>query len=139
VLRAVAAPEILLLSAFVRAAVSWEGTAALLFWWSRTIPRVESDPSPHPVEDLPNRAPPSDRAGFLYRLGIYCIGIAIGFMILGMFRARSAAEARRREADRAAYEAQFAQPQAPVPVPAPMAPAQPDASTGPTRQLDSPR
>ncbi|MGH7242610.1 MAG: hypothetical protein ACREJD_04265 [Phycisphaerales bacterium] len=58
-----------------------------------------------PVE-IEQRKPPTDRAGFLYRLGIYCIGIAIGFMILGMFRARGSVEARRREAARAAAEAQ---------------------------------
>jgi len=66
----------------------------------------------HPAEDLSQRKPPSDRSGFLYRLGIYSIGIAIGFMILGMFRAKSAVEARRRAAEQAAFEAQFADPPA---------------------------
>ncbi|MBL8876973.1 MAG: hypothetical protein JNM86_14350 [Phycisphaerae bacterium] len=51
-----------------------------------------------------DRKPPSDRAGFLRRLGIYFVGVAIGFMILAMFRSRAAAEASRREAQRAAAQ-----------------------------------
>lgn len=132
---AAAVLEILLLSVFVRAAVSWEGTAALLFCWSRTIRSVESQPSPQSGDSPPNRTPPSDRAGFLYRLGIYCIGIAIGFMILGMFRARSAAEARRREAERAEYEARFAQP----PAAAQATAGQLDPNAGAVKPPESPR
>ncbi|MBS0189641.1 MAG: hypothetical protein U0573_09425 [Phycisphaerales bacterium] len=51
-----------------------------------------------------NRRPPSEKAGFLRRLAIYLLGVAIGFLILGMFKARSAAEARVREAQRQAAQ-----------------------------------
>jgi hypothetical protein len=78
----------------------------------------------HTTEDLPQRKPPTDRAGFLYRLGIYSIGIAIGFMILGMFRAKSAVEARRRAAEQAGFEAQFSDP----PAQTPTKPPEPDAA-----------
>ncbi|MBX3388662.1 MAG: hypothetical protein KF691_04325 [Phycisphaeraceae bacterium] len=66
------------------------------------------------MEPLPaqsdSRKPPRDRNGFLYRLSIYCIGVAIGFLILGMFRTKSAAEAQRRAAAQAALEAEYGSP-----------------------------
>lgn len=96
-------------------------------------------PTIDPSEDLSHRKPPSDRAGFLYRLGIYFVGIAIGFMILGMFRARSAAEAKRREAERAAYEKQFAEPAPPAPSGTTAAPAQPGPEPSGPKPAESPR
>lgn len=42
----------------------------------------------------------NSRADFLRRLSYYAIGVAIGFAILGMLRAKSQAEARQREAER---------------------------------------
>lgn len=49
---------------------------------------------------------PNERAGFLRRLGIYLLGVALGFLILGMFRERGKVEAEKRAAQRAAAEAQ---------------------------------
>lgn len=54
--------------------------------------------------------PPSDRNGFFYRLAIYCIGVAIGFVVLGMFRTKSAAEAQRRAAAQEALAAEYGSP-----------------------------
>ncbi|HEX8876503.1 MAG TPA: hypothetical protein VF777_07125 [Phycisphaerales bacterium] len=42
------------------------------------------------------------RNEFLGRLSVYLIGVAIGFLLLGFFKAKSRAEAQRREAERAA-------------------------------------
>jgi len=92
------------------------------------------DPLPTHPDDLVQRKPRSDRAGFLYRLSIYCIGIAIGFMILGMFRAKSAVEARRRQAEQAALEAQYPQDPAPAPTPAVTQPPNVSPAASPTEQ-----
>jgi hypothetical protein len=42
------------------------------------------------------------RNEFLGRLSVYLFGVAIGFLLLGFFKAKSRAEAQRREAERAA-------------------------------------
>ncbi|MBY0112695.1 MAG: hypothetical protein K2Y21_07730 [Phycisphaerales bacterium] len=60
-------------------------------------------PTPAPTPDSRTPAEKAKaRAEFLNRLAFYLGGVAIGFLLLGFFKARGRAEAQRREAERAA-------------------------------------
>jgi hypothetical protein len=52
------------------------------------------------------------RNEFLGRLSVYLVGVAIGFLLLGFFKARSRAEAQRREAEQRALRGETPRPSA---------------------------
>jgi hypothetical protein len=71
--------------------------------------RVEPAPAvPFPVSTPEPTATPNpadkrrSREEFYGRLAVYLAGVAIGFLLLGFFKARGRAEAQRREAEQKA-------------------------------------
>jgi hypothetical protein len=56
----------------------------------------EPTPTPNPAEKR------RSRDEFYGRLAVYLAGVAIGFLLLGFFKARGRAEAQRREAEQKA-------------------------------------
>lgn len=94
----------------MREAVPGRGGLSFFLPWGRGLPGPANTQSAVPLPvNTPDPTPtpsPADkrrsRDEFYGRLAVYLAGVAIGFLLLGFFKARSRAEAQRREAEQKA-------------------------------------